>query len=412
MRNEINHSCQNLRFHTFVAYYFDMSKININDTRIAFEAKSNASLKETYYLFKLMNSPTLVNIGTNATMLALKIGLPVKGLIKRTIFKQFCGGSDLLECQVTIDHLAKYNTLSILDYGAEAKDEEPEFDKTMVEMIRVLEFASRAATCPIISLKVTGLARFGLLEKMDKGENLNEDEKEEKRRMEKRLDAICHKANELKMSVFVDAEESWIQDTVDFMVQLMMERYNKNRVTVYNTFQMYRSDRLDYLHKSHEVAQNEGYWLGAKLVRGAYMDKERDRAAEMGYDSPIQPDKESTDRDFNAAVVYCIENSHNIHTCVASHNADSCLLMAETMDRLGIPSDTKAIFTSQLLGMSDNLTFNFAKAGYTAAKYIPYGPVGDVIPYLIRRAKENTAVSSDMSRELSLLDREIKRRQG
>lgn len=387
-----------------------MASIDLNNTQIAFESKNNNELRKTYWLFKLMNSPKLVKISTGLATWSLKIGLPVEWAIKQTIFGQFCGGTTLNECSATIEHLAKYNTLSVLDYGAEAKEGEAEFDKTMREMIRVIEFASKSDTAPIISVKVTGLCRFELLEKMDKGLSLSDEEKKEYEIATKRLDSICFRAKQLGVGVFIDAEESWIQETVDFLVRLMMERNNKDRVTVYNTFQMYRHDRLAFLKESYEIAQREGYKLGAKLVRGAYMDKERKRAEEMGYPSPIQPNKAATDRDFNEAVKFCIEHQEGIGLCIATHNAQSTLLGTEIMTEKGLPPHQHNILFSQLYGMSDNLTFNIAKAGFQTAKYIPYGPVADVIPYLIRRAEENSSVSGDMSRELSFVDQEVKRR--
>ena len=385
-------------------------KPNTQDTQIAFEYKTDRQLKENYWLFKLMNNQWLVNVGSKLTLLGLKLRLPIKGLIKHTIYKQFCGGAELVDCMPTMDLLKDYNTLTILDYGAEGKETEESFDLTMVEMLRVVEFASKMPSAPIISLKVTGLGRFGLLEKMDRNEALSEAEMLEKRNMEKRLDAICHKANALGVGVFIDAEESWIQDTIDFIAQLMMERYNKLKVTVYNTYQMYRSDRLQYLKDSIKVATEEGYLLGAKLVRGAYMDKERARAQELGYPSPIQPNKAATDKDFDTAVAICLANFPLVSICLASHNEKSCMLLADEVKKRAYLKDRPEILICQLYGMSDNLTFNFAKAGYRAAKYLPYGTIDDVIPYLIRRANENSSVSGDMSRELGLITREMKRR--
>lgn len=384
--------------------------IDINNTQIAFESKTDSELKWTYRLFKMMQSPTLVSVGSKLTMFGLNLHLPIEWAIKRTIFAQFCGGTTLLESQKTIDHLAKYQTMSILDYGAEAKNTEADFDLTMREMIRVIEFASQNATVPIISCKVTGLGRFELLEKMDRNETLDANEKEEYARVLKRLDCICFRANELKVGVFIDAEETWIQDTVDFLCRLMMERYNKTKITVYNTFQMYRHDRLAFLKDSLEIAKREGYILGAKLVRGAYMEKERKRAAEMGYRDPIQPDKASSDRDYNAGVTLCVDNLQHVALCIASHNVDSSLLCVKLCEERGINPKNPHVLFSQLYGMSDNLTFNLAKAGYNVGKYVPYGPVRDVVPYLIRRAQENTSVSGDMGRELTFIKTEMKRR--
>jgi proline dehydrogenase len=387
-----------------------MPNIDVNNTEIAFESKSNAELRQMYWLFRMFNNPTLVSVGSKLTLWALDCRLPVEWAIKKTIFRQFCGGDTLENAQKTIDHLGRYNTLTVLDYGAEAKSGEAEFDKTEREMLRVVEFAGKNPTVPVISCKVTGLARFELLEKLDRKETLDEAEQAEWARAAARLDRICQRAAQLRVGVFIDAEETWIQDTVDALTEFMMSQYNRERVTVYNTIQLYRHDRLAFLKVSHETARAKGYLLGAKLVRGAYMEKERARAAEMGYPSPIQPDKASTDRDYDEAVRYCVAHYREIGSCVASHNVQSNLLQAELMEKAGIPANDSHLNFSQLYGMSDNLTFNLAKAGYNVAKYVPYGPVRDVMPYLIRRAQENSSVSGDMSRELRFIVSELQRR--
>lgn len=365
-----------------------------------------------YWLFRMFNSPSLVSVGSKMTLWALNCRLPVEWAIKKTIFQQFCGGDTLENAQKTIDHLGRYNTLTVLDYGAEAKTGEEEFDRTEREMLRVVTFAGKNPTVPVISCKVTGLARFELLEKIDRQEPLDEMERAEWSRASARLDRICRLAAEQRVGVFIDAEETWIQDAVDGLTEEMMARYNRERVTVFNTFQLYRHDRLAFLKASHETARAKGYLLGAKLVRGAYMEKERSRAAEMGYPSPIQPDKAATDRDYDEAVRYCVDHYREIGSCVASHNVQSNLLQAELMEKAGIAANHPHLNFSQLYGMSDNLTFNLAKAGYNVAKYVPYGPVRDVMPYLIRRAQENSSVSGDMSRELRFIVAELERRKG
>jgi len=387
-----------------------MAKVDFSDTGIAFERKSNRELKGTAFLFKMMNNNFLVNVGSHMTLWALKLRMPIKGIIKKTIFKQFCGGATFEECNKSIQELAAYNVAAILDYGAEGKEDDAAFDITVKESIKSVRFAAEHDTVPVISCKVTGLAQNGLLEKVTSKKALSEKETQKYQQALDRLDIICKEAHQLKVALFIDAEESWIQDAIDDMTDVMMERYNKEFVTVYNTFQMYRHDRLAFLKKSFALAQEKGFILGAKLVRGAYMEKERQRASEKGYPSPIQSDKMSTDNDYNAAVKFCVENHERIGSCVASHNEYSTQYQLELMAEMNIPKNHPHFNFCQLYGMSDNLTFNLAKAGYNVAKYVPYGPVKDVIPYLIRRAQENSAVDGEVSRELGMINQELQRR--
>ena len=359
----------------------------------------------------MMSKAWLVKLGSPVALWAIEHNLPLADrVVKNTIFEQFCSGTTLLDSQKVIERLAKINTLTILDYGAEAKETELDFNHTMNENIRAIEFASRAKTIPIVVSKVSGLARFSLLERIQKAETLTKEELSEYRNVLKRLDAICFKAAEKGIGIFVDAEESWIQDAIDHLVWLMMKRYNKKRVIVYNTYQLYRHDRLKFLVESYDRAQKEGFLLGAKLVRGAYMEKERKRAEALGYPSPINPDKATTDDCYNTALRFCLNNYATMATCNASHNAESALLQVDLMMKKGIPSDHPHLLFSQLYGMSDNLTFNLANASFRVGKYCPYGQVRDVIPYLLRRAQENTAVSGDVGREMGLVMKEIKRR--
>lgn len=385
-------------------------KINFDNTEIAFSHKSDKALKKAGWLFRMMNKPWLVGLGSKMGLMALRWGLPVEGIVKKTIFEQFCGGTTLLETKETIEHLAKYDVAAILDYGAEAKQSEEDFNTTMRYTIRAIEFAAHTQSVPVVSLKITGLGRFGLIQKLQSGYSVSEKEQKEFDHVLKRLDSICHVAREKGVGVFIDAEESWIQETIDYLATIMMHRYNKEHVTIYNTFQMYRHDRLEYLKNSFAKAIKEDYLLGAKLVRGAYMEKERARAAKYKYPDPIQPNKEATDRDYNAALAFCIENHHNIGLCNATHNQRSCEYQVELMQEHKIPFNHPHLNVCQLYGMSDHLSFNLAKNGFNVAKYVPYGPVKDVIPYLIRRAQENTSVTGDMSRELSYIKSEIKRR--
>lgn len=391
-----------------------MTKIDFNNTQIAFAHLSNNELRKTAWLFNMMNKPWLVKYGSALALWAVENNIPLsEWAVKKTIFSQFVGGTTLLDSQPSIERLAQYKTLTILDYGAEAKETELDFNHTMNENIRAIDFAARSVkSIPVISTKVTGLMRFGLLERIQSAETLNRDEIFEYRNALKRLDAICYHASTKNVAVFIDAEESWIQDAIDHLVWLMMRRYNKKQVVVYNTFQMYRHDRLNFLTESYDRAQKEGFLLGAKLVRGAYMEKERNRAQELGYPDPINPDKAATDDLYNTALRFCIDHLDSMAVCNASHNADSALLMVELMDKKGLPHNHPNTLFSQLYGMSDNLTFNLAEAGFRVAKYLPYGQVKEVIPYLIRRAQENTSVTGDAGRELKMVMEEVKRRGG
>ena len=385
--------------------------VDFSNTEIAFADKSNKELKHTAWLFKLMNNAALVNVLSKFAMIAVKLRLPFfETITKKTIFPQFCGGTTLLESQKSIDRLFKLGVCSVLDYGVEAKEKEADFNQTMNENIRAIEFAADQESVPIISTKITGLARFALLEKISNKEKLTEAEQEEYQNVLKRIDSICHNAARLDVGVFIDAEESWIQEAIDQMANQMMKRYNGQKAIVYNTFQLYRHDRLAYLMESFDKAKQEGYMLGAKLVRGAYMDKERERASEKGYPSPIQPTKNATDHDFDLAVRFCVENYDKMASCFATHNAESTRLASELIAEKGIDKGHHHLLFSQLYGMSDHLTFNLAKSGYNVSKYLVYGQVRDVMPYLIRRSQENSSVTGDMSRELGFIMREVKRR--
>lgn len=383
---------------------------DFSNTKVAFDHYTDRQLVRTAWLFKLMSSNALVGIGSRATLLALKLHLPVKGIIRRTIFQHFCGGATLEECRDTVAELAQYGVDTILDYGAEGKEDEAAFDLTLHELQRSLEFARDMPHVPVVTGKITGLMEFSLLEKISKKEALTQQEKTAYQRALNRLDLLCKTAHDTKVSLFIDGEESWIQPAIDAMTTRMMEQYNKEYITVYNTFQLYRHDRLAFLKASYQRAQEKGYILGAKLVRGAYMEKERERAQRMGYPSPIQPNKASTDADYNAAVQFCVAHYEGIASCVGSHNEQSTRYQMELMAEKGIANDHPHLSFSQLYGMSDNLTFNLAKAGYNVSKYVPYGPVGDVVPYLIRRAQENSAVNGEVGRELQLINQEISRR--
>ncbi len=384
---------------------------DFSNTEIAFAAKSDAALKKAARLFGTMNKKWLVDLSAPLGLTAMKWKLPfVKWIAKATIFDQFVGGTTLLNTTPVINKLYESNVLTILDYGAEGRDTEKGYNQSMNEFIRAIEFAATNESTPVVVVKISSLTRHGLLVSIQNGESLNKETRREYRNLLKRIDSICHVSTEQGVSVFFDAEESWIQNTIDHLVLLMMRRYNQERVVVYNTYQMYRHDRLQFLIDNFSYAEDQHFMLGAKLVRGAYMDKERDRAQEMGYKSPIQVDKAATDDGYNMALRFCLDNYEKIAVCNATHNQESCLLMARLMEEKGIPRDHPHTLFCQLYGMSDHLTFNLAHAGYLASKYVPYGLVEDVFPYLVRRAQENTAVVGDMSREYGLVKKEMDRR--
>ncbi|NNF21502.1 MAG: proline dehydrogenase [Saprospiraceae bacterium] len=385
--------------------------LDFQNTQIAFSHRNDKNLKQLHSLFKAMNSPKLVKIGSAIAPTAIKLNLPfVKSIINKTIFNQFVGGYNLLDTQGNIDDLYRSNTMTILDFGAESKTTEEELDRVMRENIKSVELAASNSCVPAISTKLTGLAPNELLEKMQTDVPLTESEQREKAKFENRIDSICKRAYELGAGVMIDAEESWMQITMDRVVDDLMKEYNKEKVIVYNTYQLYRIDKLDFLKESFEKAESDGYQLGAKLVRGAYMNKEREYANENGLKDLIHKTRESTDKDFNAAIKFCVDNYKTMASVCASHNETSNLYQAKLIDERGIEKTHPHLNFSQLFGMSDNITFNLARAGYNVAKYMPYGPLKEVIPYLIRRANENTSVTGDMSRELALIAKEIKRR--
>ncbi|MCA6460921.1 MAG: proline dehydrogenase family protein [Chitinophagaceae bacterium] len=390
--------------------------LSFENTENAFAHLTDKELKNARFLFQSMSYPWLVQMGTRLTPFIMRTGLPVHGLIRKTLFKQFVGGETLENTEPVTQKLHSFGVEVILDYGVEGKEGEDSFDTATEEFMRVIRYASTQTNIPFISIKVTGLARFGLLQSLNEAPRLrsgihdHEWELDEWDRVRDRMYAICELAAEKKIGVLIDAEESWIQDPVDRLCMEMMQQFNTTEAVVYNTVQLYRHDRLSFLKMSHRIAKEKGFVLGVKLVRGAYMEKERARALEKGYDSPIQPDKASSDRDFNAAVQFCLENLGDIAVVVASHNENSNQLAAATMDRLGIARNYSRVHFSQLYGMSDHITFNMAREGFRVSKYLPFGPIREVIPYLMRRAQENTSVSGQTGRELTLIQRELQRR--
>ncbi len=401
--------------------------ISFDNTANAFEYKDNKQLKKANFLFTSMGYSWLVKIGTKITPWAIRAGLPVKGLIRKTIFEQFIGGETLEETSAAVNKLAKFNVQVILDYGVEGGDYgEDEKDRSCDQFIKVVEYAATQPNIPFISIKVTGIARFALLEKMDELmqkaegtltkryeltlEKLSTDERQEWQRICNRMERICSLAAAKKVSVTVDAEETYIQDPIDALITLMMDQYNKTEPIIYNTAQLYRHDRLQFIHDCYQAAEQRGFIFGIKLVRGAYMERERARAAERGYPSPIQPDKESSDRDYDRSVEFCIEHIDRVACIIASHNEQSNALGAELLHTKGLPHNHRNVHFSQLYGMSDHITFNLAKDGYSVSKYLPFGPMKDVVPYLMRRAEENSSMNGQMGRELALIKKEMVRR--
>jgi proline dehydrogenase len=384
--------------------------VSFDNLENAFASKTNAEIEQAYWLFKAIENPKLVKTGSGLTEWALKYHLPIKGIIKGTIFKQFCGGETIDECTKTIEKLGKYGVGSILDYSVEGKEEENEFDHSCEEIISTIRRAKGDKNIPFSVFKVTGLGRYDLLEKVSAGSNLSSEESAEYSHVKKRVQKICEEGFKLNVRVFIDAEESWVQQAIDDLATENMVTFNKEKAIIYNTIQLYRHDRLSFLKVSYEKAVNGNYHLGLKLVRGAYMEKERERAKTKGYPSPIQPDKSSSDRDYNEALRFCVDHLDRIAICAGTHNEESSLLLTKMMNEKGIDPRTDRIFFSQLLGMSDHISFNLAKAGFKVAKYVPYGPVNAVFPYLTRRAQENTSMAGQTGRELNLLMAEKKRR--
>jgi proline dehydrogenase len=385
-------------------------KLDFQDTATAFADRSDQELKEKHRIFRLLNSPLLNSLGTRTAKFALSIGLPVEGLIKSTVFEQFCGGETIEECEPTIRRLGASGIGTILDYAVEGRHTEDDFDKTKDEIIRTIDRAKDDPNLPFSVFKVTGIAPLGTLERLSKKKKLDAKSQTKCEHIYSRVNEICSHAYSVGQPVFIDAEESWIQDAIDRLATEMMEKFNLERPIIYNTFQLYRTDRLQFLKDSRRQAKNDGYILGAKLVRGAYMEKERERAAEMDYPSPIHNDKAAVDRDYDLAVDYCLDHLDDISFVAGTHNETSTELLAQKLIDRGLPHDHPHVNFSQLMGMSDNLSYVLAKNGYNVSKYVPYGPIKEAIPYLTRRAEENSAVTGQMSRELEMIERELKRR--
>lgn len=384
--------------------------ISFHNTENAFRHKSNRDLRRAKQLFSVISSPRLVSTGNALATFALKLGLPVKGIIRATLFKQFVGGETIEDCEKTIAELHAYGVGTILDYSVEGKDNEESFDACTAEILRTIDKAKGNPAIPFSVFKVTGVGPFDVLEAANDGKPLSGEAQAAYARMHARVERICEYAHRHGVPVFVDAEDSWIQNTIDRLAEEMMAKFNREKAIVFNTVQMYRHDRLAYLKALEQKGRLENFWVGVKVVRGAYMEKERSRAAAMGYADPIQPTKEASDRDYNLALRYCVEHIAHMAVCAGTHNEDSCLLLVNEMERAGLAKTDDRIWFAQLLGMSDHISFNLSAEGYNVAKYVPYGPVRELIPYLSRRAQENTSVKGQTGRELSLIQTELKRR--
>lgn len=384
--------------------------VSFEDTAIAFQHKSDKELFRSYLIFWLTKSPFLIKFLSRGAKIGLAIGLPVKPIIKATVFKQFCGGENREEYSKVITNLGEAGIGTILDYSVEGTKDEAGFENTKNELLNIIEEARTNENIPCACMKMTGIGSFELLEKITANDVLSEDEEQEWRKLKTRLDFICKAADKSDKPIYIDAEESWIQGAIDSLAEEMMAKYNKHKAIVFTTLQLYRWDRLDYFKQLIEEARSGSYKLGIKIVRGAYVEKERERAQKLGYRDPINPTKSATDEEYNKAVKLFIDNIDVVELCLATHNEYSCTLMAQCLVEKKLPNNHPHIYFSQLYGMSDHVSFNLAKAGYNVSKYLPYGPVKSTLPYLARRAEENTAIAGQMSKELEIIVNERKRR--
>jgi len=383
-----------------------------DNTQIAFSLKSDTELERAYFLFKLIANEPLVRIGTAVTNFAIKASLPVEGLIRATVFDHFCGGVNEEDSLKVVDNLFTKGVSSVLDYSVEGKEEEEQFEAVLEKTLKLIEFAKEKKSIPFAVFKPSGFGRINLYEQVSLGKKLTPAETNEWNRVVERFEKVCKASYDSDVALLIDAEESWMQDAVDNLVEKMMQKYNKSKPIVFNTLQMYRWDRLDYLKKLHEKAKVEGFYIGMKLVRGAYMEKENERAIEKGYPTPICASKEATDENYDAAVKYMIDHLDMMSIFEGTHNEASTYFLMSLMEEKGIQSTDDRIWFGQLYGMSDNISYNLADSGYNVAKYLPFGPVKDVMPYLIRRAEENTSVAGQTSRELAMIKAERNRRKG
>ncbi len=381
-----------------------------DNTEVAFAIKSDSELDRAFYLFEMIKRQPLVKIGTAVTKFALKAYLPVEGIIRATVFDHFCGGVTEKDCMPIIDKMYTKNVHSILDYSAEGKEVEEHFDLAMEKTLNTIKFGKEKDSLPFAVFKPTGFGRLKIYQKITEGEKLDAHEEIEWKRIKERYNIISKAAHDAGVPLLIDAEETWMQTAADDLIEEMMVKYNKDKVIVFGTLQLYRWDRLDYLKKLHERAKKQGFKIGMKLVRGAYMEKERERADEYGYKDPICANKEATDKMFNDVQEYMINNIDEMSVFSGTHNEESSYLLMDLIEKHNLSRNDKRVWFGQLFGMSDHISYNAAKEGYNVAKYLPFGPVRDVMPYLIRRAEENTSVAGQTNRELELLKRERERR--
>lgn len=386
-----------------------MDKI-FDNTQVAFSLKSDSELDRAYFLFKLIDNEPLVRIGTAVTNFALKAHLPVEGLIRASVFDHFCGGVSEDDCMPVMKKMFTKGVCSVLDYSVEGKEDEHQFDAAMKKTLKIIEFAKLNDAIPFAVFKPTGFGRLDLYTKVGNKDPLNFEEHQEWDRVVARYEAVCKLAFEKDVALLIDAEESWMQDAADELVTKMMQKYNIEKAIIFNTIQLYRWDRLDFLKKLHEQAKREGFYIGMKLVRGAYMEKENQRAEEKGYKTPICATKEESDKMYDDTVAYMLDNINQMAVFAGTHNELSSYKLMELMAEKGLSNNDYRIWFGQLYGMSDNISYNLAANGYNVAKYLPFGPVRDVMPYLIRRAEENTSVAGQTSRELMLIKKERERR--
>jgi proline dehydrogenase len=384
--------------------------LNFDDTSVAFSYKSDHNLKKSFLLFSTMDKNLVVKLGSIFIKGALSLKLPVRQLIKNNLFNHFCGGESIEDSEKTVQTLSRFNIGTILDYAVEGEKNDAGFDRTAQEIIQTIHRAKGDKNIPFCVFKPTGMASIDLLEKIQNGVELTNEEQKSRRNIWDRWDLVCRTAFENDVKIFIDSEDSFIQNPIDDLVNQLMKKYNKNKAIVANTYQMYRVGMLDNLKKANTIAAENNYYLGAKLVRGAYMEKERERAKEKNYPDPIQPDKKSTDEAYDTALKFCVDHIDRISICSGSHNEKSNYLLAGLMNEKGMPNNDERVYFAQLYGMSDHISFNLAKAGYRVVKYVPYGPVEAVLPYLLRRAEENTSIAGQSSREFLLIKKEIKRR--
>ena len=380
------------------------------NTATAFQLKTDSQLERAYFLFKMIANEPLVRIGTAVTNFAINAHLPVDGLIRATVFDHFCGGVNEEDCLPVVDKMYGKCVSSVLDYSVEGKEGDDPLDNALAKILKILDFVKEKEAIPFAVFKPTGFGRFALYQKVGEGKQLSQEETEEWQRVLNRFDKACKKAYDLDVALLIDGEESWMQDAADQIVEDLMRKYNKKKAVVFNTLQMYRWDRLDYLEKLHGKAITEGFKIGIKVVRGAYMEKENERAEKFGYPTPICASKKATDENFDAAVYYMMNNLNIISFFVGTHNENSCYRLMKLMQEANIAHNDPRVWFGQLFGMSDHISYNLADKGYNVAKYLPFGPVRDVMPYLIRRAEENTSVAGQTTRELALLKKERKRR--